>query len=33
MVQCQKHAKTSCGKIQLAYMYKVTFLIIKASYH
>ena len=24
-VQCQKHAKISCGKVQLTYMYKKTF--------
>ena len=33
MVQCQKHAKISCGKIQITYMYKILFLIFNDSYH
>ena len=28
-VQCQKNAKISCGKVQIAYMHKVAFLILK----
>ena len=30
MVQCQKHAKLSCGKIQITYIYEITFLFLKA---
>ena len=33
MLQCQKHAKISCGKIQITYMYKVTFLFFNDTYH
>ena len=33
MVQCQKHAKMSCGKVQLTYMYKITFPIFIDTYH
>ena len=29
----KKHAKISCCKVQLAYIYKVTFLIFKVSCH
>ena len=33
MVQCQKHAKISCGKVQLTDMYKITFPIFIDTYH
>ena len=33
MVQCQKDAKISCGKVQLTYMYKITFPIFIDTYH
>ena len=33
MVQCQKHAKISCGKVQLTYIYKITFPISIDTYH
>ena len=32
MAQCQKHVNMTCGKIQTAYLYKITFLIFKVSY-
>ena len=30
MAQCQKHVKIHCGKIQITYMYKITFIILMA---
>ena len=27
-VQCQKHAKISCAKVQLTYKYKITFPLL-----
>ena len=32
MTQSQKHAKISCGKIQITYMYKVTFPFFMDTY-
>ena len=33
MLQCEKHAKISSGKVQFTYMYKITFLISIDTYH
>ena len=33
MAQCQKHAKISCSKVQLTYMYKITLPIFIDTYH
>ena len=32
-VQCQKHAKISCGKVQFTCIYKITFPFFNDTYH